>query len=231
MIDPLNDGKSFVRLVDYMGSDLTVVNAARVSMHKESEWLNEGQLNSRDCGLISYLAKNNHWTPFSHPQIQLHIKMPLFIARQWFKSSVGFTRNEVSRRYVRDDVEFYIPQGWRLAADDIKQGSSEETLESEGGLIRQATVLTTQQATRLYNNMLAIGVCPEQARTVLPQSLYTEFYETASLAAYARLANLRLDRHTQAETRNYAQAVSDIVSNLFPISWEALTCDRNYRPD
>lgn len=241
--DPLNDGISSVELLTHMGDDLMVVNAARVSMAKESCWAYTDELglalelSERDKKLISYLAKHNHWTPFSHPQVQLRIKMPIFVARQWFKHMIGFTRNEVSRRYVDDTPEFFIPKEWRCRAENVKQGSSDELvtqlIHPEGGEDLWGDLdnkfhpslhvhYAAQCAVDMYNALLDSGVCPEQARMVLPQSLYTEFIETGSLAAYARLAGLRLDGHAQKEIQWYAQAVDSILSNLFPVSWEAL---------
>ena len=166
-----------VKLVDHMGSDLTVVNAARVSFAKESEWdgipfgdgPTEGLLNEGDEKLIKYLAKHNHWSPFGHCSMQFHIKAPIFVARQLVKHQVGLVWNEVSRRYVDDKPEFYTPKVWRLKADNKKQGSSDETIEYnvEGAI---------QYVTQTYNNLLREGVAPEMARMVLPQNLYTEWY-------------------------------------------------------
>ena len=243
--DPFKDGISSVELIDHMGSDLTVVNAARVSMAKESEWGEAlyspcscaahgasecvcgawdeppiRRLSKKDCGLISYLAKHNHWTPFSHPQVQLRIKMPIFVARQWFKHMIGFTRNEVSRRYVDDTPELYIPGEWRRRAESVKQGSSNETVDPD--MIGTMVGPVVRECVALYEDMLDCGVCPEQARMVLPQSMYTEFYETGSLAAYARLAQLRLDPHAQKEVRLYAECIDSILSALYPVSWAAL---------
>lgn len=228
--DPLNDGISKVELIDYMGDDTTVVNAARVSMGKQVDTFSD-----KDAKLITYLATHGHWTPFSQPQIQLRIKMPIFIARQWFKHQVGFTRNEVSRRYVSDAPEVYVPKEWRRKPEgSVKQGSSDET-------VREPTVVLSYQqgpwyddeefdyeamcaaAVKYYNTLLDSGICPEQARMVLPQSMYTEFVETGSLAAHARLAKLRLDPHAQKEIQWYAQAVSELIEPLFPVSWTALT--------
>lgn len=225
--DPLNDGISSVELIDHMGSDLTVVNAARVSMAKESDWDFgdcgfDMKLSKRDCGLIAYLAKHNHWTPFSHPQIQLRIKMPIFVARQWFKHMIGFTRNEVSRRYVDDTPEVYVPTEWRLRAASVKQGSSDEVVKNSAELSAFVTEEVFAAVLGCYEELIEGGVCPEQARMVLPQ-MYTEFYETGSLAAYARLAKLRLDPHAQKEVRQYAHAVSEIIGELFPFSWAHLT--------
>lgn len=240
MHDPLDDGISSVEFIDHIGSDLTVVNAARVSMHKESEWEIDGfdeyidpdprvisyqprlKLSAKDEKLIHYLARHNHWTPFSHCIVTLRIKMPIFVARQWFKHSVGFTRNEVSRRYVDSTPEFYVPKTWRKRAENVKQGSSDEAHCGSYRLSSDASALY-DKTLALYSYMIEGGVCAEQARMILPQSMYTEFYETGSLAGYARLCKLRLDSHAQKETRLYAEAVSEIMARLFPVSWAALT--------
>lgn len=217
-IDPLKDGISKVEILDYMGNDERVVDAARVSMDKEAIYYSDRQNND----LIKYLAKHQHWTPFSHPQITMRIKMPIFIARQWFKHMVGFTRNEVSRRYVDSNPEFYQCGSWRERADNVKQGSKETQVENNEVATRICqSVYTT--AFNNYNRLLEQGVCPEQARMVLPQATYTEFIETGSLAAYARLCNLRLDPHAQHEIRLYAGATSILIEKLFPISWKELT--------
>ena len=238
--DPLNDGISSVQLLKHMGDDLMVVNAARVSMAKESEWEIVGydehidpdsrvisceprrKLSAKDAKLIRYLARHKHWTPFSHPQVQLRIKMPIFVARQWFKHTVGFTRNEVSRRYVDDTPEFYVPKEWRKRAENVKQGSSDEVLPGIPLFNWYSPRDVMLTCVDMYEAMLDQGVAPEMARMVLPQATYTEFIETGSLAAYARLASLRLDTHAQKETREYAQAIDAIMSELFPVSWEAL---------
>ena len=220
--DPLDDNCSSIQLVDLMGSDLSVVNAARVSMHKVSEWDDLGRLMESDVKLINYLAKHKHWTPFSHPQISFRIKMPIFIARQWFKHMVGFTRNEVSRRYVSDKPEIYSPQEWRKSAPNVKQGSSDEVHESNEHF-KIATDKVMYTALGAYDALIGSGVCPEQARMVLPQAMYTEFIETGSLAAYARLCSLRLDPHAQKEIRMYAESISEELLKLFPISWKAMT--------
>lgn len=234
--DPLKDSISSVELLANMGDDLMVVNAARVSMAKESEWelkpaprgmLSKLELAERDKKLIGYLAKHKHWTPFSHPQVQLRIKMPIFIARQWFKHMIGFTRNEVSRRYVDDTPEMYVPTEWRGRAENVKQGSSNMLVDlEEYKRMRLYSFVLPQDAVKtcisVYTNLLEAGVCPEQARMVLPQSMYTEFIETGSLAAYARLASLRLDPHAQKEVRQYAEAIDALMEQLYPISWKAL---------
>lgn len=225
--DPLMDGISSVQLYDNMGTDLTVVNAARVSMAKESDWVadplcsDDGPfltLGPKDVSLVKYLAKHKHWTPFSHPQITLRIKMPIFLARQWFKHMVGFTRNEVSRRYVSETPEMYYPTEWRLKAENVKQGSSDDVFTGQPFAVHD----NVGEMVLMYEEMLVAGICPEQARMVLPQSMYTEFIETGSLAAYARLAALRLDPHAQKEVRMYAECIDQLMGTLYPVSWEAL---------
>ena len=235
--DPLGDGISFVEHLNHMGTDLDVVNAARVSFSKQSNWEVVGckeefdidcrsvsyipvfTLSEKDKKLIKYLAAHKHWTPFSQPQIQFRIKMPIFVARQWYKHSVGFTRNEVSRRYVSDTPEFYIPDVWRKASPDIKQGSLPEEVNFSRDLVQNAV----DSAVELYEYLIKSGVCAEQARVVLPQSTFTEFVEVGSLAAYARLYSLRSSEDAQKETRDYANSVGIILRALFPHSWSALT--------
>ena len=209
-----------VKLVDKMGTDLSVVNAARVSFAKESEWdrpdLYENQLKDSDIKLIQYLAKHNHWSPFAHTSLQFHIKAPIFVARQLVKHQVGLVWNEVSRRYVDDEPEFYIPQVWRKRPDkSIKQGSSNETIEYDiSGSI--------EFVNQTYKNLLREGVAPEMARMVLPQNLYTEWYWSGTLYAFSRVCNLRCAKDTQSETREIANGIRDICSSEFPTSWGEL---------
>ena len=223
-IDVLDKG--FVRYIDHMGSDLMVVNAARVSFNKESEWEHPDShvpaniLSERDRKLISYLAKHNHWTPFAHPQICLHIKAPISIRTQLYKHKVGFVENEVSRRYVKDEPEFYSPK-WRSApTNGAKQGSSDFMAGTT--FIDDYYHKTAEEALSCYEELLASGVAPEQARFVLPQGAYTEWWWTGSLAAYARVCKLRSDSHAQWEVREYAAAISKIIEPKFPESWKAL---------
>ena len=216
MSSPLEDGISSVDLIDSLGGDLTVANAARVSLHKYHE-----QFTSGDAKLIQYLAEHGHWTPFSQVMLTFRIKMPIFVARQWFKHQVGFTRNEVSRRYVTDKPELYFPKKWRAAAPGVKQGSSDETIEQNteiNDVVREYGYGDAE----LYTTLLKQGVAPEMARMVLPQSTYTEFIETASLYAYARLYKLRIDPAAQWEVRQYAEVIGELVHDVAPISWEAL---------
>jgi len=236
--------------ISHMGNDLTVVNAARVSFDKEStfdadadEWGEDEQgvygiptLTSKDKGLIKYLAKHGHWTPFSHPQITLRYTVPIFVARQEFKHIVGFTRNEVSRRYVDDTPEFYVPEVWRSRPEgSVKQGSGSaidyflddyDDKSSSPCVGISCTSLDYKAFCELcltyYNSMLGDGVAPEQARMVLPQSMYTSYYITGSLAAYARMVKQRTDPHAQVEIQELAKMVDEVIKPLYPVSWEAL---------
>lgn len=219
---PVLDGIGFVELLDVFGDDLTVVNAARVSLHKESALDDEGVLKTGDGRLINYLATHNHDSPFFHPQIRLRIKMPICMAREWFRHTVGLSRNEVSRRYVTTDPECYIPQQLRARAENVKQGSADESIEHELET-RAAMAAHAAETINLYKRLLAGGVCPEQARMILPQSMYTEFIETGSLAAYARIFGLRAQPDAQREIQEYARAVAKLVEPKFPASWKALT--------
>jgi thymidylate synthase (FAD) len=174
-------------------------------------------LSDKDTKLIRYLAKHNHWTPFAHNSITLHLKMPIFVARQVDKSQVGFVVNEVSRRYVDDEPEFYFPEAWRKRPPgSVKQGSAEDLL------LDWDVEPYVMDALRAYDKLLESGVAPEMARMVLPQNMYTEQWKTGSLAAWARLYKLRIDSHAQKETQEIARQVSEIIEPLFPVSWSAL---------
>lgn len=235
-IDVLDGG--FVRYVSHMGDDLMVVNAARVSFSKTSEYdydvIEEVDFDSRsvseqkknfrlkenDAKLLKYLAKHKHWTPFAHPQISLHIKAPIFVRTQCFKHKVGLVENEISRRYVKDSPEFYTPF-WRNApTNGAKQGSS--------GFVRYPEDFTNfyqnlcDDAVDLYKFLIEEGVAPEQARSVLPQGTYTEWYWTGSLASFARVYKQRIDPHAQWEVQQYATAIGEIISQIFPESWKVL---------
>ena len=199
-----------VNLIDVMGTDLSVVNAARVSFAKVSN-----ELSDKDEKLINYLAKHNHWSPFGHASLQFRIKAPIFVARQLVKHQVGLVWNEVSRRYVDDEPEFYIPQEWRLKADNKKQGSSDETIEYNLGSTLEFIKTT-------YQNMLKANIAPEMARMILPQNLYTEWYWSGSLMAFARVCNLRCKSDTQLETQHIADCIDWVLHQKFPVSWGAL---------
>ena len=199
-----------VNLIDVMGTDLSVVNAARVSFAKESN-----EFSKQDAKLIHFLAKHNHWSPFGHASLQFRIKAPIFVARQLVKHQVGLVWNEVSRRYVDDEPEFYIPSEWRLKADDKKQGSSDETIEYNLGSTLEFIKTT-------YQNMLKANIAPEMARMILPQNLYTEWYWSGTLMAFARVCNLRCKPDTQWETQQIANLIDIESKQHFPTSWRAL---------
>ncbi len=209
--------KGFVQYISHMGDDLMVVNAARVSFNKISV-----QMTDKDAKLISYLAKHKHWTPFAHPQITLHIKAPISIRTQLFKHKQGFVENEVSRRYVKDEPDYYVPE-WRSApSGGAKQGSDDFIQDLVIEDYDRAYNRVAMDAIDAYNSLLREGVAPEQARFILPQGTYTEWWWTGSLAAYARVYALRSDPHAQWEVREYAKAISDLIKPLFPVAWEAL---------
>lgn len=219
--------------ITHSGDDLMVVNAARVSFDKESEWQNEVQdwepfvtkkvLSFQDKKLIKYLAKHGHWTPFSHPQITLRETVPIFVARQRFKHMVGFTYNEISRRYVDTIPEFWSPVEWRERGLNKKQGSGEALCGDAQRLAKEEHEAFLRCALSSYEYKLSIGVCPEQARADLPQSMYTSYYVTGSLAAFARMYSLRIKEDSQYEIRELAKSVGEIIRPLFPVSWGALT--------
>ena len=208
-----------VEILDVMGSDLTVVNAARVSFAGESE-----EFGSRDKKLVRYLAAHGHWTPFAHVQVQLRIKAPVFVARQLVKHQVGLVWNEVSRRYVDFTPEFHAPEAWRKRAPNKKQGSLDETIDNDSLLYNSYWDLMTK-AEDLYSFMLEKGVAPEQARMVLPQSMMTEWYWTGSLVAFARVVTQRLSEDAQYECRVVAEKIDQLLVNHEPISysWSCLT--------
>ena len=209
----------------HMGNDLTVVNAARVSFGKESEWDYEESdaysfkqhMKARDKKLIQYLAKHKHISPFGHCFASFHIKAPVFVARQLVKHK--FLRwNEISRRYVDNEPEFFHPTEWRGRSDDKKQGS-EGVIESLRPTYSKTLIKIAMDN---YKHLLSEGVCPEQARMVLPQSMMTEWYWSGSLDAFADMCNLRCKPDTQAETAEVAWEIDRNMIDLFPVSWRAL---------
>jgi thymidylate synthase (FAD) len=211
-----------VTYIDHMGKDLTVANAARVSFGKTSEMEDDPWgpplLKAKDNKLIRYLAKHKHISPFGHCFASFHIKAPIFVARQLVKHK--FLRwNEISRRYVDNEPEFYTPDVWRGRSADKKQGSD--------GVSPPPMHLSPlmNQVLDLYDQMIHDGVAPEQARMVLPQSTMTEWYWSGSLDAFADMCNLRCKSDTQAETRQVAQQIDRKMIELFPVSWDALTED------
>ena len=205
-----------VTYVDHMGDDLRIANVARVSFDKWSESLSE-----RDTKLISYLAEHNHYTTFTHCVVSLRIKAPIFVARQLVKHQVGLTWNEVSRRYVSSEPEFYMPDVWRSKPEgNIKQGSG--AAHPETGVLTKLTEDFVKSSLMMYQSMIEKGFAPEQARMILPLNTMTEWVWTGSLAAFARVCNLRLDPHAQAETADVAQAISVVIAPLFPVAWKEL---------
>ena len=258
--------------INHMGTDLSVVNAARVSFGKTSkaldyeEHMNIPILSLADKGLIGFLARGcttgdwenilnvvkhchgvkdyglsleqdrydieeilrhvrkmpDHWTPFGHTAITLHMKAPIFVARQLGKHQVGMVWNEVSRRYVSDDPEFHFPSEWRGAADNVKQGSSDGPCgQDEWAQSKYLDLIEEAEAT--YKGMIAAGVCAEQARMVLPQSMETEWYWTGNLYSFANVFIQRTDSHAQSEVQDIAQQIGEIIQPFYPVSWEALT--------
>jgi len=217
-----------VKYTDHMGSDLSVVNAARVSFGRKSHEKGYDQIvidghyktcphvSTKDRNLIQYLAEHDHWTPFAHTSITFHIKAPIFVARQLGKHQVGLVWNEISRRYSYGIPKLYTPDEWRLKSKYKKQGSSDETTEYS---IQPAYVFALQ----CYQNMLELGIAPEQARIVLPQSTYTEWYWTGSLYAFSRVCKLRVQDDAQKETKVVAEDISVRCKQLFPVSWEMLS--------
>lgn len=212
------DRVGFVECLETFGNDLTVVNAARVSFDKESLEFTEA-----DKKLVTYLAKHDHVSPFFHPQIRFRIKMPIFVAREWYRHTIGLARNEVSRRYVDTPPECWIPFPNEIRERDprLKQGSKSTPVD-DSDRIHSILSNQTNAALKTYHDLLENHVAPELARTILPQSMYTEFIETGSLAAYARLCRLRLNPAAQKEIRDYAEAISICLAAKFPVSWEAL---------
>jgi thymidylate synthase (FAD) len=281
-----------VTYIDHMGTDLSVVNAAKVSFGERSEWENDqdddswvnpfignyrremrhpdfvGKLSEKGQDLIQFLARGctsgdwgaimqsvaecsseedqkivydedlegllnhirkmpSHWSPFAHTAISLHLKMPIFVARQIMKHTTGIEYNEVSRRYVKSEPEFYFPDVWRKKADNVKQGSSDEAVANYQSLWEYDSVENDynahmNEAAEFYKHLLSQGVAPEQARMVLPQSMYTEVIATGNLYAWANMYIQRTDSHAQKETQDLAKQIGDIVKPLYPVSWDAL---------
>lgn len=250
-----------VHYVDHMGNDLRTVDAARVSMKKRSEWCYKYNdawgskipashfethpiaednyvlcLSDRDEKLIDYLGKHHHKSPFNHNALTVYVKAPIFVVRQLVKHEY-LVMNEVSRRYVDDAVEFYMPEAWRERAPNKKQGSGEGTIDlsklsfSGDGTVHESgwepslqddVANSLEYSFNVYASLLTAGVAPEQARMVLPQSLMTEFFWSGFLGAWAKMVNLRDHDDAQYETRLVAQQVDRIARELWPHSWEAL---------
>jgi thymidylate synthase (FAD) len=206
-----------VFLLEWMGNDESIVNAARVSFDKEAAHYTDDQNRS----LLDYLARHNHWSPFAHTCLKFRIKAPIFVARQLAKHQVGLVWNEVSRRYVKTDIDMWRPDGaFRKAAPNVKQGSSEELVNNP--VLISDYIYAVELAKRTYENLLSQGVCAEQARAVLPQAMYTEWIWTGSLLAFHRVVTQRTHRTAQQETQEIAYGIAKNCYEYFPASWQAL---------
>jgi thymidylate synthase (FAD) len=223
-----------VTYLDHMGTDLAVVNAARVSFKKQSDWYFDQDymrpvgLTAVDQRLLKYLASHHHFSPFTHCYLKFHVKAPIFVARQLQKHRVGLSWwddedanslswNEVSRRYVSEEPEFFEPDYWRAKADNVKQGSSELGVDDQEFVNRINSYQDND-----YMEVLSAGVCPEQARMVLPQSTMTEWIWSGSLFGFIRVCKQRLDAHSQRETQEVAKQLAPVIHQYFPYSYEAL---------
>ena len=229
-----------VEYMEHMGSDLSVVNAARCSFGKESEWeyvphaeiadCEVVVLSAKDTKLINYLAREKHVLPFRHPQVTLRIKVPIFLARQIGKHQVGMSWSEESRRYVTTEPEFFWPDKWRKAAENVKQGSSDEEIEKVWWTTADNWYSITERLEKellpniveTYNDMLKGGVAPELARMILPQSMYVTAVWTGSLLSFYQMYKLRSEAHAQKEARDFAEMVKEVIQPLYPESWKAL---------
>ena len=211
--------RGFIEVVDHLGSDLTVVNSARVSFGKS-----KNEFDKRDRVLVKYLAENKHYSPFRHIIVQFHVKAPEFVMRQWYKHVVGIETsssypakdhawNEISGRYV-PITDFYEPDKWRLQSENNKQ-ASEGFLENQDGASKVFKAAMTS-IIEGYEQLLKMGVAKEQARIILPLNLYTEFYWTASFQAIMNFIELRDAEHAQWEIRQYAIAMKNFMLELFP---------------
>lgn len=210
--------KGFVELITHTPNpDLLVVNAARASFDKEHEVFD----NEADTKLIKYLARHKHVLPFRHPHITLRLYCPIFVLRQLGKHQVGFSWSEVSRRYITTEPEFYFPEHWRAKAPNVKQGSLEEPSPWSDSFKGEAESLA-KEALYSYKLMIERGICAEQARTILPQSMYTTTVVTGSLLGWYHLYSQRTDSHTQKETQEYAIAIGKVLTEVCPISFNAL---------
>ena len=213
-----------IEYLSHQGSDNSIANTARVSMQFDGNWeeLPENYTEEQRDKLIDYLATHKHTSPFRHNSLTIRCKFPIFLARQLGKHQVGLSWNEVSRRYVIGDIEFFYPDFWRAAPEgSIKQGSGGEHPQSPLIMGEYGEYLTF--CLDFYDSLIDRGVAPEQARMVLPQSMQTEIVWTGSLMAFAHVYNLRADGHAQKEAQDFAEALDNVIKPLFPVSWKALT--------
>jgi thymidylate synthase (FAD) len=210
--------KGFVRLIDHMGSDLSVVNAARVSFGKRKSTFEDG-----DAKLLAYLAEHEHTSPFRHTALTLHVKAPIFVFRQWMKHRIASEFNEISGRYVEfPEDEFFVPELFRRQAKVNKQGSEGTIAEADHAHALAGYLESCRSAVAHYKELLSLGVCREQARCVLPLALYSEVYWTVSLQAVAHFIRLRADSHAQWEIQQYAAAVRQVVEPIYPVGLKVL---------
>lgn len=212
----LNHG--FVKLIDYMGSDLSIVNAARVSFGKTKK-----KFDAADAKLVAYLANHNHTSPFRHTALTFHVKAPIFVFRQWMKHRIASEFNEISGRYVEfPENEFFVPETFRCQSKINKQGSEGEIDALDATNAKQVFLESCQDAITNYKKLISLGVCREQARCVLPVGLYSEAYWTVSLQAVAHFIKLRTDSHAQWEIQQYAHVIRLIVEDIFPVGLKAM---------
>jgi len=213
-----------IELLMHCGSDNTIANTARVSMELDGGWnfLPENYTEKQRDGLIAYLAKNHHTSPFRHNSITLRCSAPIFLARQLGKHQVGMSWNEVSRRYVDSDIKFFVPEKWRAKPDgSIKQGSGNTHYDT--GFWALDYERQCAESLEMYEDMLKDGIAPEMARMVLPQSMMTQFIWTGSLMAFAHVYRLRIDGHAQVEAQDFAKELDKVIRPLFPVAWDVLT--------
>lgn len=211
-----------VEMLDSAGGDLSIVNSARVSFNKETE-----ELEGKDEKLIRYLAKHKHMTPFRHNYIKVRCKVPVFLARQLMKHQAGLSWNEVSRRYVDDGVEFYVPDEWRLRPDEsIKQGSGEPLEDDRYRALDHEYQRFLGDALQFFTTLVGKGkIAPEMARMILPQSMMVDVIWTGNLLAFSHVYNLRAGEGAQKEAQDFAKLLSEVIAPEFPVGWEALTCE------
>jgi len=219
-----------VELLDYMGDDLAVVDAARVSFNKTSEWQEYENgfgdkvkgLKTSDARLIDFLATHDHWTPFAHTALKFRVAAPVPIRTQCFKHKIGMVENEESRRYISTTPEIFVPEFFRAKPEgSIKQGSGKEHPFSEMWKHRYKVHVST--AIQMYEEMLEGGICPEQARFVLPQGAIVNWIWTGNLVSFANFYLKRTDSHAQVEVQEVAKKVGALIEDIFPVSWAALT--------
>jgi thymidylate synthase (FAD) len=217
--------RGLVEVLAYMGNDLFPINSARESLHKQSEFeLSEDGtwvLAKKDKKLLTSLVRRNHYTPFTHNGVIFRIKMPIYIARQWFKHTVGFSYNEVSRRYVSEPPEFEFGFPWQQKpVAGIKQGAGEVFNDDAQEAFTTEYTNIIQRVSDTYTDWIARGMAPQQARKILPVSYYTEFWQTGNVESFARLYKLRIDPEAQLETQQYALAIGEHMARLFPEAWK-----------